>query len=77
VVYDHGFNVMGCPTSAMRWAWKTQSWESSSVLRARDDGGHAYAIYHARVFSTLTGGEPLRRDKRSTWRLWSRLGRAF
>lgn len=35
VVFDHGFNVMGCPTSAMRWAWKTQSWESSSVLRAR------------------------------------------
>jgi hypothetical protein len=30
-----------------------------SVARARDDGGHAYTIYHARVFSTLTGGEPL------------------
>lgn len=42
----------------------------------RDDGGRAYAIYHA-AFSTLTGGEPILRDKHSTWRLWSPFGRAF
>lgn len=29
------------------------------------------------VFSTLTGGEAILRDKDSTWRLWSLLERAF
>ena len=53
MVYDHGFNVMGCPTSAMRWAWKTQSWESSSVLRARATTAGTPMLYTTHAFSPL------------------------